>query len=93
MYQLEKLNNFNFSDKEWEQFYSKIIANGNEGILERTRKIQDDNVQILTCDNGSTKNIKLIDKKSIHNNFLQVINHYEEYGGIHENLNMYIIVF
>ena len=82
--QLEKLNDFTFSDKEWEQFYYKIIANGNEGILEKTRKIQDDNVQILTCDNGATKNIKLIDKKYIHNNFLQVLNQYEEDGGTHE---------
>lgn len=82
--QLEKLNSFTFSDKEWEQFYSKIISNGNEGILEKTRKIQDDNVQILTCDNGSTKNIKLIDKKNIHNNFLQVLNQYEEERGTHE---------
>jgi len=82
--QLEKLNEFTFSDSEWKQFYSKIIANGNEGILEKTRKIQDDNVQILTCDNGATKNIKLIEKKYIHNNFLQVLNQYEEDGGTHE---------
>ncbi len=82
--QLEKLNNFTFSDKEWNQFYSKNISNGNEGILEKTRKIQDDSVQILTCDNGTTKNIKLIDKKNIHNNFLQVLNQYEEDGGTHE---------
>ncbi len=82
--QLEKLNSFIFSDKEWEQFYSKIISNGNEGILEKTRKIQDDSVQILTCDSGATKNIKLIDKKNIHNNFLQVLNQYEEDGGTHQ---------
>ncbi len=82
--QLEKLNNFTFSNKEWEQFYSKNISNGNEGILEKNRKIQDDNVQILTCDNGATKNIKLIDKKNIHNNFLQVLNQYEEDGGNHD---------
>jgi len=82
--QLEKLNHYTFSDKEWEQFYSQNIANGNEGIVEKTRKIQDDSVQILTCDSGATKNIKLIDKKDIHNNFLQVLNQYEEAGGNHE---------
>ncbi len=82
--QLEKLNHYTFSDKEWEQFYSQKLANGNEGIVEKTRKIQDDSVQILTCDSGATKNIKLIDKKDIHNNFLQVLNQYEEDGGNHE---------
>ena len=82
--QLEKLNHYTFSDKEWEQFYSQKLANGNEGIVEKTRKIQGDSVQILNCDNGATKNIKLIDKKEIHNNFLQMINQYEEDGGNHE---------
>lgn len=83
--QIGKLNNdFIFSDAEWNQFYTNIIANGNEGILEKTRKIQDDPVQILTLDSGLTKNIKLIDKKNIHNNFLQVLNQYEEDGGNHE---------
>jgi len=82
--QLEKLNHYTFSDKEWERFYSQKLANGNDGMVEKTRKIQDDFVQILTCDSGTTKNIKLIDKKDIHNNFLQVLNQYEENGGNHE---------
>lgn len=81
---IEKLNSFTFSDTEWEQFYTKIISNGNEGILEKTHKMQDDPVQILILDSGLTKNIKLIDKKNIHNNFLQVLNQYEEDGGNHE---------
>ncbi len=79
--QLEKLNNYTFFDKEWELFYSSVVANGNDGILEKTRKIQDDTVQILTLDNGFTKNIKLIDKKDIHNNSLQLINQYVEDSG------------
>ena len=33
-------------------------------------------MQVLKRDNGLTKNITLIDKKNIHNNFLQVINQY-----------------
>lgn len=44
--------------------------------MEKTRKIQEDNVQVLTRDDGSSKNITLIDKKNIHNNRLQVINQY-----------------
>ncbi|SHN52039.1 type I restriction endonuclease subunit R [Desulfovibrio litoralis] len=79
--QLEKLNEFSFLDKEWEEFYTKNLASNNESILEKTRKIQDDSVQILTLENGMTKNIKLIDKKDIHNNKLQVLNQYEENEG------------
>ncbi len=82
--QLEKLNNIEFSDKEWKQFFENQIANPNEGIAEKTRKIQEDYVQVLKRDDGSSKNIYLIDKKNIHNNYLQVINQYEEDGGNHE---------
>lgn len=74
--QLEKLNSYNFSETEWDRFFKECIANQNEGIVEKTRKIQEDNIQVLKRDDGSTKNITLIDKKNIHNNFLQVINQY-----------------
>ncbi|GHT83234.1 DEAD/DEAH box helicase [Spirochaetia bacterium] len=83
-HQLELLNDYNFSDNEWKRFFTESLTNTNEGIVEKTRKIQDDHVQILKRDDGSTKNIYLLDKKNIHNNRLQVINQYEEAGGTHE---------
>ena len=82
--QLELLNDFTFTDSEWERFFTECIANTNEGIVEKTRKIQDDYIQILKREDGTTKNIYLLDKKDIHNNRLQVINQYEEEGGKHE---------
>ena len=82
---LEELNNYNFSDEEWERFFTECIANKNEGIVEKTRKIQEDNVQILKTDAGYTKNITLIDKTNIHNNKLQVINQYVNNDGNHDN--------
>ena len=56
--------------------------------MEKTRKIQEDFVQVLRRDDGTSKNISLIDKKNIHNNRLQVINQYEvsqEQGAKHDN--------
>lgn len=82
--QLELLNDFTFTDSEWDKFFTECIANTNEGIVEKTRKIQDDHIQILKCEDGTTKNIYLLDKKNIHNNRLQVINQYEEASGKHE---------
>jgi type I restriction enzyme R subunit len=79
--QLELVNNYQFSDEEWKRFFTQNIAGANEGISEKTKKIQEDHVQILKRDDGSTKNIILIDKKNIHNNRLQVINQYEESEG------------
>ena len=43
--QLEKLNDYHFSDNEWNRFFKNSLANQNEGIVEKTRKIQEDNVQ------------------------------------------------
>ena len=43
---LEELNNYTFSDDEWKRFFNDCIANSNDGIAEKTRKIQEDNVQI-----------------------------------------------
>ena len=86
--QLEKLNNYVFSDSEWKQFFSECVANKNEGIAEKTRKIQEDYVQVLHRDNGTTKNISLIDKKNVHNNSVQVINQYvigQDAGVKHDN--------
>lgn len=87
--QLERLNSFAFSDAEWERFFATKLAGQNEGAVEKTVRIQEDHVQTLTRDDGSTKNITLVDKKSIHNNHLQVINQYEvdrgEDGGRYVN--------
>ena len=82
--QLERLNQYSFTDKEWDTFFKSKIANANEGIVEKTRKIQEDYVQNLICEDGRTQNIYLIDKKNIHNNRLQVINQYEEGAGSHD---------
>lgn len=75
--QLELLNNYHFTDSEWERFFKEIIANANDGVLEKTRRVQADHIQNLRRDDGSTKNITLIEKKNIHKNRLQVINQYE----------------
>lgn len=85
---LEELNHYTFSDDEWDRFFKNSIANPNDHIVEKTRKIQEDNVQVLIRDDGSSKNITLIDKKQVHNNRLQVINQYEvkqEDGARHDN--------
>ena len=73
---LEALNGIQFSEGEWERFFKECLADPNEHIVEKTRKMQEDFVQVLKRDDGSSKNITLIDKKNIHNNCLQVINQY-----------------
>ncbi|MBR0462847.1 MAG: type I restriction endonuclease subunit R [Clostridia bacterium] len=74
--QLEELNSYRFTDGEWQRFFTTSIANANDGIVEKTRRIQEDNIQTLIRDDGTSKNITLIDKKNIHNNSLQVIDQF-----------------
>lgn len=72
--QIERLNNVSFSKSEWERFLTEYLDCPKDGMVEKTRKIQEDYIYDFTFDDGHLKNIKIIDKKNIHNNFLQVVN-------------------
>lgn len=90
--QLEALNKIEFTDSEWERFFSENIASKNEGIVEKTARIQEDHVQVLKRDDGTSKNVRLIDKQYIHNNRLQVINQYEVAGAYKNQYDVTILV-
>ena len=83
--QLEALNSYRFTNTEWEQFFKSKIANQNNGIEEKTTIIQEDHIQLLTREDGTVKNIYLIDKANIHNNRLQVVNQYAVESGQRSN--------
>lgn len=83
--QLEKLNQYEFTDAEWKYFFEKEIANTSAWIEEKTTTIQEDYIKILKRDNGEEKNIYLLDKANIHNNTLQVINQYATEDGKRSN--------
>jgi type I restriction enzyme R subunit len=90
--QLEALNGITFSDKEWDRFFRERIAGDKDGIVEKTVRIQEDHIQLLRRDDGSTKNIALIDKTNIHNNRLQVINQYETEGTYANRYDVTVLV-
>lgn len=72
--QIEKLNGVSFTNEEWARFLHEYLDVPNDGMIEKTRKIQEDYIHDFIFDDGHLKNIKIIDKKNIHNNFLQVAN-------------------
>ena len=72
--QIEKLNDIKFSDSEWKKFLFEYLDAPNDGIIEKTRKIQENHIYDFIFDDGRLRNIKIIDKKNIHNNHLQVVN-------------------
>ena len=90
--QLEALNGITFSDSEWERFFSERIAGDRDGVVEKTIRIQEDHIQLLRRDDGSTKNIALIDKTNVHNNRLQVMNQYETEGTYANRYDVTVLV-
>ena len=83
--QLEKLNGIRLSDAEWKRLFTQEIANENLNIEDKTERIQRDPIVNILLDNGETKNIRLIDKRDIHNNTVQVLNQYTPTGGTAKN--------
>lgn len=90
--QLEKLNKVEFTDTEWERFFVESISSEKDGIVEKTRRFQEDHIRVLKRDNGETKNIYLIDKQYIHNNSVQVLNQYEAEGARANRYDVTILV-
>jgi type I restriction enzyme R subunit len=90
--QLEALNGIEFSDAEWERFFSERIASAKDGPAEKTIRLQEDRVQLLQRDDGTTKNVSLIDKANIHNNRLQVINQYAVTGTYANRYDVTVLV-
>lgn len=84
-HQLEKLNNFNFTDGEWNNFFKSEIANPNQNIEDKTATIQEDYIKNLVREDGSIKNVYLLKKDNIHDNSLQIINQYATEDGQRAN--------
>lgn len=84
--QICKLNgDIKLSDAEWKKLFDKHIASPQMTIEDKTERIQQKEIVDILLDNGNTQNIKLIDKKCIHNNHLQVLNQYVPEGGAKAN--------
>lgn len=90
--QLEKLNKIEFSDDEFDRLMNQYIAKQDEGLVEKTEKIQQNESYTLRLDNNEEKNIRIIDKKNIHNNSVQVINQYETEGKYKNRYDVSILV-
>lgn len=90
--QLEALNRISFSDKEWARLFKGWIAADNDGIVEKTRRIQRDHVYALRMDDGSVHNVSLIDKRNVHNNRMQVMNQYAQQGSYDNRYDVTVLV-
>jgi type I restriction enzyme R subunit len=78
--QLQALNNVQFTSSEWLRFVETWLDKPSEGVVEKTRKIHDDYVHDFVFDDGHIQNIRLLDKKNIARNKMQVIKQFEQTG-------------
>jgi len=90
--QIEKLNKVTFTNEEWKRFLAEFLDSPNDGMIEKTRKIQENHIYDFIFDDGHLKNIKIIDKKNIHNNFLQVTNQIRQEGTHNNRYDVTILV-
>lgn len=82
---IERLNRFAFTDADWDRFFREHIARENDGIVDKTRRIQHAPVIDFTLEDGTIKNIMLIDRDHIYRNAVQVMNQYATDAGTHDN--------
>ena len=78
--QLQALNGVTFSDAEWQRFLDEYLDKPNDGIVDKTRKVQNDAVYDFVFDDGHIQNIHLVDKQTVARNRVQVINQFEQTG-------------
>ena len=90
--QIERLNGVSFTKDEWSRFLLEYLDAPNDGMIEKTRKIQENHIYDFVFDDGHLKNIKIIDKKNIHNNYLQVINQFSQKGSSQNRYDVTILV-
>lgn len=90
--QIEKLNSVEFSSEEWHRFLNEYLDTPNDTLIEKTRKVQEDYIHDFIFDDGHLENIKIIDKKNIHNNFLQVTNQVVQKGKYENRYDVTILI-
>lgn len=83
--QIERLNEVSFTNSEWDRFLFEYLDSPNDGIVEKTDKVQRNYQYDFKFDSGVFKNIKIIDKKNVNNNILQVVNQIKR-SGKHKNI-------
>lgn len=78
--QLQELNGVTFTDAEWERFVAEYLDKPSDGLVEKTRKIQDDYIYDFVFDDGHLQNIYLADKQNLARNKVQVVSQFEQTG-------------
>lgn len=80
---------FHFTDEEFDRLFTEHLARSNDGILEKAKLIQEERFIDFRLDDGTLRNIMLIDAKYPARNLMQVINQYRVPATNGKTLNRY----
>lgn len=90
--QTQRLNECEFSQNEWDRFFTQVLGKENDGIVEKTTLIQENHLHSFEFDDGTSKNIKLVDKQNLQRNVLQVVSQYTSPNGAKNRYDVSILV-
>jgi type I restriction enzyme, R subunit len=90
--QLQTLNKMQFTDDEWRRFVLEYLDKPNESMIDKSRKIHHDHIYDFVFDDGHIQNIKMLDKKDVTNNKLQVIHQFQQTGNYANRYDVTILV-
>ena len=101
--QLQALNQVVFTDKEWERFVNSYLYEFDEkfkkestrlasSVVDGIHKVQVNYRYGFVFDDGHIQNIRLVDKKDIARNKVQVINQFEQTGSQTNRYDVTILV-
>lgn len=90
--ELQRLNNLTFSDGEWLRFVAEYLDKAGENLIDKTRKIHHDYIYDFTFDDGRIENVRLLDKRNLANNKVQVINQFEQQGKHRNRYDVTVLV-
>lgn len=90
--QLQRLNNMQFTDAEWQHFVLEYLDKPNDSLIDKTHKIHHNYIYDFVFDDGHIQNIYLVDKRNLRNNKLQVINQFQQTGSCSNRYDVTLLV-
>ena len=90
--QLERLNDVQFTDVEWQRFCKIYLICLSDGPMEKARKVHVADCHDFRFDDGHMQNIRLFDRERPSRNRLQVINQMEQTGSSANRYDVTILV-
>lgn len=90
--QIERLNGLTFSDSEWERFVMNFLDKPSCPVIEQTQRVHHNHICDFIRDDGTLRNVCIVDKVNIQRNHVQVIHQMKQTGTAANRYDVTILV-